>query len=193
MSLILASTSRIRQLILRNAGLKFEAMAPAVDEHQLKQELGTLSPVQLASSLAGHKALSLSRPQDVVIGADQTLSFHGQCIGKARNIAEAKLHLQNLRGQTHSLHSAIAIAFQGQIQWTYSETAHLTMRKFSDTFLETYLAANANEILPCVGAYQLESHGVQLFERIEGDYFTILGLPLLPLLAYLRQENYLTS
>jgi septum formation protein len=193
MSLILASTSKIRKTILENAGLQFSVSAPHVDEAKLKANhlLGTA--LNLALVLAESKALSIQHPQDMIIGADQTLTSNGKTYDKPKSMAEARLQLETLRGQSHTLHAALAIAKQGKIIWRTCETASLTMRNFSDELLTSYLNKTASEIIHCVGCYQLEGEGAQLFDKIEGDYFTILGLPLLPLLAYLRQENYLTS
>ncbi len=189
--LILASTSAIRQQLLKNAGLIFTCQIPTIDEEQFKTENNHLSPQNLALALAKAKAASLHSTSDIIIGADQTLSCNGQLYTKARTLDEAKHQLQSLRGQTHTLHSAIAISQAGQILFSSVDSAHLTMRHFSGGFLETYLQDCGAEILHAVGCYQFEKHGAQLFDKIEGDYFTILGLPLLQCLAFLRQIKFL--
>jgi septum formation protein len=191
--IVLASTSSIRQTLLTKSGLKFGVQAPNLDENQLKRENPSLPPHELAVLLAQRKALSLMKPNHLVIGADQTLSCEGQLYNKAHDKATMSAQLAQLRGKTHSLHSAVAVASDGHIKWSCCIETHLTMRNFSDAFLNSYIDKNASSIIHCLGGYQLEAEGINLFEKIEGDYFAILGLPLLPLLAYLRQENYLSS
>lgn len=191
--LILASTSKIRHTILTNAGLECEAVSPTVDESRLKIEIATKPTHNLALELAKRKALSIENPKALIIGADQTLICNGIFYDKPSSIAEATTQLKKLRGQKHILNSAIAVALDGKIIWSTSATAELIMRNFSDEYISTYVAANEPHLLHCVGAYQLEGQGVQLFDEIKGDYFTILGLPLLPLLAFLRQVGFLTT
>jgi septum formation protein len=188
---ILASTSKIRSSILNNAGLTFISQTPGLDEETAKSNLGDISAKNLAIELAKLKALSVSAASGIVIGADQTLSYHNTIFHKPESLAAARSQLNELRGQTHTLHSAVACAQNGRIMWSTCEEAHLTMRNFSDLFLETYLNLCGNDIQNAVGGYQLEKQGVQLFDKIEGDYFTILGLPLLPLLTFLRNNGFL--
>jgi septum formation protein len=191
--LILASTSKIRQTVLQNAGLHIACVPPALDEEAVKVKWGPLPPAKLAIRLAEEKALSLTSDTDFVIGADQTLSCDDILFHKPASIPAAHLQLTALRGKTHTLHSALACAHQGKIIWSICEEAHLTMRNFSDEYLELYLAANGLDLLTSVGSYKLEKHGVNLFDKIEGDFFTIMGLPLLPLLAFLREQKLVRS
>ena len=194
-ALILASTSQIRKQILLQAGLNFSSEAPKLDEEKLKQALAPIAPHKLAARLSELKSLSLceSHPKSLILGADQTLSLNGKLFNKPANLDEARQHLETLRGQTHTLHSSLTISQNGNVIWQYSEDANLTMRQFSNQYLKNYLNYSGNEILSSVGAYKLEHSGIQLFERIEGDYFTILGLPLLPLLAFLRQQKQIMA
>jgi septum formation protein len=192
-NLILASTSKIRAAILKNAGVSFTVREPTLDESKAKLQLLDVPPAQLAKDLAEQKALSLAPSSNLVIGADQTLSCEGQLYNKPSSLAEAHQHLLSLRGKTHALHSALAVAQQGKIIWSVCEDAHLTMRHFSEEFVEAYIEKSGSVLLHTVGAYQLENHGAQLFEKIDGDYFTILGLPLLPLLAFLRHITFIES
>lgn len=145
----------------------------------------------LAQALARAKAQALSKPGDmtIVIGADQTLEHDGKLFDKPATLSQAESQLQSLRHATHQLHSAVACAQQGQIVWEDVSTANLTMRDFSDAELYRYLKLVGDKALTSVGAYQIEGPGLSLFDRIDGDYFTILGLPLLPLLAFLRQQG----
>lgn len=190
--LILASKSAARQALLRGAGVPFEAMGAALDEDDVKDDLAAhgLDPKGMAMALAQAKAVETSKVVDgLVIGADQTLDLAGELVGKAADIGAARERLKALRGRRHQLHSATAAAQRGELLWTDVRTATLTMRAFSDDFLDGYLARNGEAALSSVGCYQLESEGVQLFEKIDGDYFTILGLPLPPLLAFLRERG----
>ncbi len=176
---------------MKNAGLDFEAIPAEIDEREIERGSGgvCLGPVELAAELARQKALDVSRrlPSAVVVGCDQTMSLGDRIFHKPADIAEARTNLVLLRGKTHRLNSAVTLARNGAILWSDVGIAELTMREFSDDFLDLYLARMAEAVLRSVGAYQLEGEGIQLFERIEGDYFTILGLPLLPLLAQLRE------
>ncbi|HLP70036.1 MAG TPA: Maf-like protein [Rhizobium sp.] len=189
--LVLASASPSRRMLMKNAGLDFEAIPAEIDEREIERGSGgrCLGPVELAAELAQQKALDVSRrlPSAVVIGCDQTMSLGDRIFHKPADIAEARTNLVLLRGRTHRLNSAVTLARNGAILWSDVGIAELTMREFSDDFLDLYLARMAEAVLRSVGAYQLEGEGIQLFERIEGDYFTILGLPLLPLLAQLRE------
>ena len=188
--LVLASGSSARRALLLGAGLRFSVKVSAVDEEALKTQLltGQVTPIAIAASLAGAKAEQVSQTEPgLVIGADQTLDLGGTLFNKPNSIADLGNQLAQLRGRRHSLHSAIALARDGQIVWQEVVSAHLTMRDFSDGFLRAYLADHGQDVLGCVGGYKLESAGVQFFDQIEGDYFTILGLPLTGLLGALRQ------
>ena len=189
--LILASTSAIRQLLLKNAGVVFTCQSSKVDEDEFKSKHHNLKPQDLAIALADLKAKSIKDSTAFIVGADQTLSCNGEPFDKAHTMAEAKICLQTLRGQTHTLHSALSIIQAGKTLYTKIDSAHLTMRNFSDEFLDDYMSVCGSEILHSVGCYQFEKQGAQLFEKVEGDYFTILGFPLLPCLAFLRQMKFL--
>lgn len=194
---VLASQSRSRAAILSGAGVSFEAVSSGVDEDAAKA--GRLAagegPCKIALALAEAKAVAVSalRPGAVVIGADQTLDLAGALRDKAVDLADARRRLEELKGRAHRLHAALAIAEDGAVVWRTVESPSLTMRDFSGRFLEDYLARNGADLLGSVGCYQLEGEGAQLFERIEGDYFAILGLPLLPLLAELRARGALAA
>ena len=188
----LASTSAIRQQILRSAGVPFEAVASHVDEDAIKTSLLAegVGPRDIADALAEAKAVKISRRlPGLVIGADQTLEVEGRLMDKAESVDEARERLQVLRGRTHKLHCGMVVARDGQPIWREVVSATLRMRPFSDDYLDAYLARNAPGILSSVGCYQLEGEGVQLFDRIEGDYFAILGLSLIPLLDLLRRHG----
>jgi septum formation protein len=189
--LVLASASPFRRRMLEAAGLSFRTTPADVDEADIRQRLATSSPVRIAETLAQAKAASVSaaQPDALVIGADQVLAFDNQVFGKPNDVYEARAHLRQLRGHTHDLHSAVALAEAGETLWSHTETAHLTMRAFSDAFLDRYLAEMGPRAGQTVGAYEIEGRGIQLFERIEGDTFTIIGLPLLALLAELRARG----
>jgi septum formation protein len=196
MRLVLASTSPARRALLEGAGLAFTRVRPTLDEEAAKAALlakGAM-PAKVAEMLAALKAVDVSeREPGLVIGGDQTLDLDGELIGKAHSVEEARARLYQLRGRTHRLHSAVALAERGRIVWQARETAALSMRVFSEPFLDGYLARNGQQVLGSVGCYQLEGEGVQLFDRIDGDYFTILGLPLLPLLDQLRERGVLAA
>ncbi|MES1157270.1 MAG: Maf family nucleotide pyrophosphatase [Alphaproteobacteria bacterium] len=192
MTLILASGSAIRRRVLEAAGLVFEVERPRVDEEAVKHGLRTegLKPRDQADALAEVKALSVSNLRSgFVIGADQMLAIEGETMDKPHDRAEARAHLQRLRGRTHELICAAVVAREGAVLWRHIETPRLRMRDFSDAFLDDYLERGGDELLASVGAYQLEGLGAQLFERVEGDYFAVLGLPLLPLLSFLREHG----
>jgi len=195
MTVILASTSAIRRILLQNAGVAFTVRPSLIDEKQLKKTLDPARPEDIATALAEAKACSISRQGalELVVGADQVLALAGTIFDKPRDLAEARAHLSALRGKTHELHSALACACAGKIIWRHMETARLTMRSFSDTYLENYIARMGSEVTRSVGGYKLEGEGIQLFEKIEGDYFAILGLPLLPLLVFLGEQGELVS
>lgn len=194
--LILASKSASRSAVLAGAGVTFETEDSGVDEDGLKTELlyRRASPRDIAQALARAKALAVSRRRSgVVIGADQTLDLAGALYDKAADVAEAADRLRRFRGRTHQLHAALALAQDGAVIWESVESPSLTMRDFSDAWLESYLATHGRAVLGSVGCYHLEGAGAQMFEAIDGDYFAILGLPLLPLLAKLRELGALDA
>lgn len=193
MRLILASTSPTRKTMLKNAGLDVEALAPGVDETALQRSMPQASGETLARALAEAKALAVSSrdPEALVIGADQVLDCAGRLYAKPKDLAEAGQHLRALRAKTHHLVSAAVFARAGKIVWQDLSRATMTMRDFSDAFVDDYLAAMGDSATKTVGAYEIEGLGAQLFSRIDGDHFAILGLPLLPLLAALRREGAL--
>lgn len=194
-SLILASGSQARQTMLRQAGVAFETRPADIDETVLKDRLQGQAAEVVAAALAEAKALYVSRlyPGAWVIGSDQILEFDGQFISKAATLAEARDRLTVMRGRSHRLVSGVSLARAGQIVWSGHDAAVLHMRPFSDGFLDAYLDSEGTVILQSVGSYRLEGLGSQLFDRIEGDYFTILGMPLWPLLAQLRACGVLMS
>jgi len=192
--LILASQSQVRQTLLANAGLSFEAKPAAIDERAIQKNSGLVAAGEIAAHLAREKArfVSLQSPGRYVIGADQTLECDGRLFNKPVGRAGAIEHLHALAGRTHALHAAIAVARDGKPLFEDVSIARLTMRELSDGAIEAYLDAAGDAVTASVGAYQLERLGVHLFSRIEGDHFTILGLPLLPLLAFLRSQRLLS-
>jgi septum formation protein len=189
--LILASQSRARKMLLANAGLSFEVVPADIDERGLQQASKLSGPGEIAKLLAYEKAswVSTRNAGHYVIGADQTLALGNQLFNKPEGRAAAAEQLQALSGQTHELHSAIAVALDGKIAFETVAVARLTMRPLSGEDIHRYLDEAGETVTTSVGAYQLEGLGVHLFERIEGDHFTILGLPLFPLLAFLRRER----
>ena len=194
MSLILASGSASRRAMLTAAGVAHEAIAPGVDEAAVKTALVAEGhgARQLADALAELKALKISRrfPAALVLGCDSTVACaDGSLLDKAESREEAREQLRKLRGTTHRLTSAAVLCQQGAPVWRHVDVAKLTMRDFSDDFLETYLDSEWPAIAGCVGCYRIEGLGAQLFSRLEGSHFTILGLPLLPLLEHLRMSG----
>ena len=192
----LASQSSARQMILRNAGVTFDAVSPGVDEDAAKAGLlaEAVSPRDIADALAEMKAVKIStRRPGLVIGADQALDLDGRLIDKAVSLEDARARLLELRGTSHKLHSAVVIARDGQPIWRVVESAKLSVRSFSDAWLDQYIERRGEALLWSVGCYELEGEGVQLFDRIEGDYFTILGLPLIGLLDFLRLHGALVT
>ena len=195
--IVLASTSRARRELLAAAGVAFTVQAADVDEPAVRAKLlgkgARVDPRHVAELLAAAKAENVGRkrPDSLVIGADQVLALGDELLSKAPTLEAARTTLRKLRGRTHELHSAVAFAEKGKVTWKYVATAQLTMRDFSDAFLDDYLLRAGDRIGQSVGAYELEGLGVQLFERIEGDYFTVLGLPLMPVLAELRARGIL--
>ncbi|HEY0102042.1 MAG TPA: Maf family protein [Brevundimonas sp.] len=193
--LILASKSAARRAMLTEAGVVFAVQVADVDEDAVKATHDPADAAGLAVELARVKALAVSRhdADAWVLGADQTLSFDGGLESKAPNLAAARARLTAMRGRTHQLHSGAALARNGQVVWSGVDTATMRVRNFSDAFLDAYLAAEGEGLLACVGSYRLEGMGAQLFEGVEGDYFTVLGLPLWPVLAELRRAGVLRS
>ncbi|QWG13369.1 Maf family protein [Bradyrhizobium sediminis] len=191
--LILASQSRARQMLLANAGLRCEAVPAEIDERGAQQASGLLAPGEIAALLAREKALWVSarHSRGYVIGADQTLALEQRLFSKPAGRAQAAEQLRDLAGRSHELHSAVAVARDGKILFEGVAVARMTMRQLSGAEIRAYLDEAGEAVTSSVGAYQLEGLGVHLFERIEGDHFTILGLPLLPLLAFLRGERLL--
>ena len=196
MSVILASKSAARRAVLDGAAVPYEGLVAGVDEEAVKTGLLAegATPRDVADALAELKALRVSRGRsEFVIGADQTLDLDGRLYDKADDIDAARERLKTLRGKTHKLHSAVVVAKEGAPIWREVVTAKLTMRDFSDDFLERYLETEGEASLSSVGCYRLEGPGAQLFSRIEGDYFAILGLPLLGLLDLLRRHGELPA
>jgi septum formation protein len=193
--LVLASKSTIRHAILRDAGIPVAVEPADIDERAIEQRSAEQDAGELAAVLAREKARTVAarRPGRLVLGADQTLALGERCFSKPADRAGARRQLAALRGQTHELHSAVALARGSSVLFEHREVARLTMRSFSDQFLEAYLDAAGAAVTASVGAYQLEKVGIQLFERIEGDHFTILGLPVLPLLEFLRSAGWLAE
>jgi septum formation protein len=191
--LILASQSRARQTLLANAGISFEAVPADIDERAVQQASGLAAPGDIAALLAREKALWVSsrRPGKYIIGADQTLALGDRLFSKPAGRGQAAEQLRALAGRAHELHSAVAVARDSKILFAETSMARMTMRSLDEAGIDAYLDAAGEAVSSSVGAYQLEGLGVHLFERIEGDHFTILGLPLLPLLAFLRSERLL--
>ena len=193
--LVLASRSASRHAILRDAGIPVAVEPADIDERAIEQRRAEQDAGELAAVLAREKArvVATRRPGRLVLGADQTLALGERRFSKPADRAGARLQLAALRGQTHELHSAVALVRGSSVLFEHREVARLTMRSFSDQFLEAYLDAAGAAVTASVGAYQLEKVGIQLFERIEGDHFTILGLPVLPLLEFLRSAGWLAE
>jgi septum formation protein len=191
--LILASQSRARQMLLANAGISFEAVPADIDERALQKNSGLSVPDEIAGLLAREKAcfVSAKNPGRYVVGADQTLALANRLFSKPASRAQAAEQLRLLAGRTHELHSAVAVARDGKIAFSDVVVARMTMRRLDESEIGAYLDQAGQAVTTSVGAYQLEGLGVHLFERIDGDHFTILGLPLLPLLAFLRGEGLL--
>jgi septum formation protein len=190
--IVLASKSAARGQLLKGAGVAFTAVGAGVDEDVLKAGLlrRGAAPREVARVLAEEKAKAGSLKEDgLVIGADQTLDLDGKLVDKAGSMAEARARLLEFRGRAHQLHSGLCVAQAGEILFSTVESATLSVRRFSDAWLEGYLGRGGEALLSSVGCYMLEGEGVQLFDRIEGDFFTVLGLPLLPLLDFLRRRG----
>jgi septum formation protein len=191
--LVLASASVVRRHLLEAAGIPLEIRVASLDERAVESSAPRNNPSAVAALLAREKALRVTAkvPGRLVVGADQTLALGDLRFDKPGDRAAARAQLQALAGRTHELHAAVAVARDGQVLFEHVAVARLTVRPLTDAFLDRYLDAAGAAVTASVGAYQLEALGVHLFERIEGDHFTILGLPLLPLLAYLRAEGSL--
>jgi septum formation protein len=191
--LVLASQSRARQTLLANAGIAFEVVPAEIDERAVQESSGLSTAGDIAALLAREKALWVSsrKPGHFIVGADQTLALGKQLFSKPAGRAKAAEQLRALAGNSHELHSAVAAARDGQILFEGMAVARMTMRQLGEAEIAAYLDEAGTAVTSSVGAYQLEGLGVHLFERIEGDHFTILGLPLLQLLAFLRSERML--
>lgn len=193
MTLVLASSSPIRRAMLESAGLALEIVPARIDEAVFKAK-GS-SPAVISTELAKAKALdvSSSRPDDWVIGSDSIVSVGGRLFDKPADRDQAAEHLRFFSGKAMELTSAVALARRGSADWSYSETAVLKVRELSEAFIQSYLSLDWPEVAYCVGVFRMEGPGVQLFETIDGDHFTILGMPLLPLLGALRDRGVLES
>ncbi len=189
--LILASASASRQMLMRNAGLTFSSIPAQIDERAIdtKLEQEGAAPEVIALELAKAKAIAVSllHPEAFVIGSDQTMSLGDRIYHKAKDMAQAHANVLSLSGKTHRLNCGVALAKNGAVIWDTVSIAKMTVRELSVDYVSRYLERSGSQVLSSVGAYQLEGEGIQLFSSIEGDYFTILGLPLLPLLAQLRE------
>jgi septum formation protein len=190
-SLILASASTARRSLLEKAGVLHVAEAAEVDERLLEQDIPEAerspSTVAVHLAIAKARAVSLRHPSSIVIGCDQTMSLGSELLHKAGDRSGAERTLRALRGKTHHLNSAVCLVRNGEVLWNHVSVSAMRMRNFSEAFLQAYLERHGERVLGSVGCYQLEGEGIQLFETIEGDYFSILGLPLLPLLEELRK------
>ena len=190
--LILASKSQTRHALLAGAGLRFETSPAQIDERALETDV--LGKAGDAISVARHlaeakaRAVSTANPGAIAIGADQVLALGNSLLHKPESLAEARLQLDRLKGRAHFLHAGVALAQHGEVLWSEVESARLTLRNFTDAERDAVLKLEGDAVLGSVGAYRLEGPSIRLFERLEGDYFTILGLPLLPLLAALRRH-----
>jgi septum formation protein len=193
--LVLASKSAIRHAILRDAGLPVEVRSADIDERAIEQRATTRDAGEVAALLAREKARTIASrlAGRLVLGADQTLALGERRFSKPAHRAAAREQLAALRGRTHELHTAVAVVRADTVLFEHRETARLTMRAFSNRFLDAYLDAVGADAATSVGGYQLEGAGIQLFERVEGDHFVILGLPLIALLQYFRQAGWLAA
>ena len=193
--LVLASRSSSRRAMLEAARIPVEIRVADVDERAVEQAAGICAPAEAAVLLAAEKAKAVGRlmPGRIVVGADQTLALENRRLNKPADIAAARRQLTMLAGRTHDLHAAVAVVQDDRVVFDAVDTASLTLRPLSGAFIERYLDAAGSAVLASVGAYQLEATGIHLFERIAGNYFTILGLPLLPLLDFLRRHGSLAA
>jgi septum formation protein len=195
MNLVLASGSASRKALLTAAGVGFTADPADLDEDALMRSLGQAGAEVMAQSLAEQKALTVSRrhPGETVLGGDSVIGFEDEYLSKCASLDQARTLLWRLSGHTHLLVSAAALARDGSLLWAHASPCRMTMRVLSAEFLEDYLAREGKAILSSVGCYHFEGRGAQLFDKVEGDYFSVLGLPLLPVLAQLRKEGVLAS
>ena len=197
MTLVLASASTSRARLLAAAGVSFDVVPARVDEEEVRRSLlhDGRDAAAIADVLAELKAMrvSASRPADLVVGADQILAFDEEIIGKCETVDQAEALLRRLRGKSHRLIGGLVLAKNGAPIWRHRSEARLSMRSFSDDFLGSYVAREGEALLETVGCYRLEAGGIQLFDRIDGDYFAILGLDLLPLLAALREQGTIAA
>lgn len=192
--LVLASQSASRRAMLEAAGVPFRAEPARIDERALEQALAGAPPEAVALALAEAKAKAVSAPADtLVLGSDSLVSVAGRRFDKPADRAEAAAHLRFFSGKVMQLHSAAALACAGALVWSAGEVAHLHVRELSEAFIADYLAAEWPAVGACVGVFRIEARGVQLFDRIEGDHFTVLGMPLLPVLGALRQYGALAG
>lgn len=191
--LILASQSAVRRSLLANAGIPVEAIPAGIDERAVQQNSGLKNPGEIAALLAAEKAkfVSAGYPGRYVVGADQTLALGERLFSKPVNRAAAAAQISMLAGQTHALHSAVNVTKDGVSLLSHVSVAHMTMRPLTESAIAAYIDEAGDSVTASVGAYQLERIGVHLFERIDGDHFTVLGLPLLPLLGFLRSSDLL--
>jgi septum formation protein len=193
--LVLASQSKVRRALLEAAGIPVEARPAHLDERAIESQVASGHPRDVALTLAREKARTVAAMSDrgIVVGCDQTLALRERRFSKPADRKAAREQLMALRGATHQLHSAVVVCRNGGVTFAEATVARLTMRPFSEAFLDAYLNATGTAVTASVGAYQLERTGIHLFETIEGDHFTILGLPLLPLLGHLRNEGLLLA
>ena len=191
--IVLASKSASRRTMLTDAGVEFDVMPAAIDERELERTLGRVEPPRIATELARAKALSIDAGTVPVLGSDSVLSVEGRRFDTPESRAQAADHLRFFSGRTMDLHSAAAIALGGRIRWDHCAHARLTVRNLSEDFIQRYLTAEWPEVGQCVGVFRIEALGVQLFEAIEGDHFTVLGMPLLPVLGALRELEELPA
>jgi septum formation protein len=193
--LLLASRSAVRRTLLEAAGIPVEVQPADIDERGLEAKAPSQAPSAIAALLAREKACVVARrnPGRLTLGADQTLALGAKRFAKPADLPAARAQLRALRGSTHELHCAIAFVRDGAVVFEHAAAARLTMREFSDQFIDSYLDAAGSAATASVGGYQLEGPGVQLFERVDGDYFTVLGLPLLAALDFLRRQECLAT
>jgi septum formation protein len=193
--LVLASSSTVRRALLEAAGVALEVRPATIDERAIEAAAPDKDPVAVAALLAREKALRVAAdmPGRLVVGADQVLTFEGRRVDKPVDRAAARAQLRAFAGRTHELHAGVAVARDRTLLFEHVDVARLTVRALSESFLDRYLDAAGAAVTVSVGAYQIEGIGIQLFDRLDGDHFTVMGLPLLPLLAYLRAEGSLAA
>ncbi len=189
--ILLASSSATRAAMLESAGIIFDTAAPLIGEKTLKWQLRDVSRYEIAARLAESKSLSLAQkyPDRLIIGSDQTLILADGLIDKCSEMTDVRQTLRALRGRSHILRSAVSVSKNAKLLWTHYGDAVLTMREFSEEFLDAYIKLEGDALLTTVGAYRIEGRGIQLFESVSGDHHVILGMPLLPLLGFLRSQG----